>query len=375
MTENNSLRSLLIDSATRIFLDYSTREQLEKAESGNWPAALWSALESAGLAAAAVSEERGGVDVDLGDVAALIRTAGRMAAPVPLVETLLAEYVLASARLPSVTGPSTIGPVLNSDSLTLTHSSSGWHLNGVLRSIPWARDAQSLVVLAKYQDRYATVLIRETSALEIYPGWNLAREPRDIVSFNDLGVPNDDVTLTGGLDPDALIRRGAFYRSMQMAGSLDAILEMTLRYAGERIQFGRPISKFQAIQQQVAVLASHVGACSAAVNGALEALRRADTLERSAIFAIGAAKSRVSEAAGICAAIAHQVHGAMGFTHEHGLHRNTRRLWSWREEFGNETEWSARVGQVAVSVGGEQLWSLISTPQIMNSWINSQYEQ
>ena len=50
---------------------------------------------------------------------------------------------------------------------------------------------------------------------------------------------------------------------------------------------------------------------------------------------------RVGEAAGDGAAIAHQVHGAMGFTYEHSLHHFTRRLWAWREEFGNESFWAA----------------------------------
>ena len=55
---------------------------------------------------------------------------------------------------------------------------------------------------------------------------------------------------------------------------------------------------------------------------------------------------RVGEAAGTGAAIAHQVHGAMGFTYEHTLHHATRRLWAWREEFGNETYWAMRLGRM-----------------------------
>jgi acyl-CoA dehydrogenase len=68
----------------------------------------------------------------------------------------------------------------------------------------------------------------------------------------------------------------------------------------------------------------------------------------------------VGEAAGIAAAIAHQVHAAMGFTHEHALHLSTRRLWSWRDEFGNEADWFAWVGQQAARVGGESLWAFLT---------------
>ena len=133
------------------------------------------------------------------------------------------------------------------------------------------------------------------------------------------------------------------------------MLELTVAYAKERVQFGRPIGKFQAVQQQIAVLATHVAASRAAVEAAIDAAARGP-----AFFEIAAAKARVGEAAGIAAGIAHQVHGAIGFTHEHALHRSTRRLWSWRDEFGAEHEWSAWIGNVAARVGGEGLWSFLT---------------
>ena len=64
--------------------------------------------------------------------------------------------------------------------------------------------------------------------------------------------------------------------------------------------------------------------------------------------------------AGTGAAIAHQVHGAMGFTHEHSLHHATRRLWSWREEFGNEAVWAARLGKMVTRHGADGLWPFIT---------------
>ena len=69
---------------------------------------------------------------------------------------------------------------------------------------------------------------------------------------------------------------------------------------------------------------------------------------------------RGGEAAGTGAAIAHQVHGAMGFTYEHSLHHATRRLWSWREEFGNEAVWAARLGRMVAERGADGLWPFIT---------------
>ena len=356
--ENKAMRELLVNSARRIFTDYNTRDTREAAEAGQWPSELWDAIATAGLAAAATSGERGGVDADVTDVAALVHTAGGMAVPVPLVETLLAEQVLAAAGLPAVGGPATIGPVLRGDTLRLARTPSGWRLDGVLHRIPWGRDARALALIARHEAGWATVRVPNRQAVEIEEGWNFAREPRDSLRFENFAVAQEDVVTAGGMDLQALLLRGAFFRTLQMAGALEQVLRMTVGYANERVQFGRPIAKFQAIQQQIAVLATHVGASSAAANGALEAGRGAG----GGAFQVAAAKVRVGEAAGIAASIAHQVHGAMGFTHEHALHRSTRRLWSWRDEFGGEQEWAAYVGRLAVAVGGEGLWAFLTAP-------------
>jgi acyl-CoA dehydrogenase len=69
------------------------------------------------------------------------------------------------------------------------------------------------------------------------------------------------------------------------------------------------------------------------------------------------AKVRVGEAAGAGCSIAHQTHGAIGFTYEHSLHFSTRRLWSWRAEFGAEGVWAAELGRRAAARGADQLWA------------------
>ena len=189
-------------------------------------------------------------------------------------------------------------------------------------------------------------------------GWNYAREPRDTLLFDNHPLAPDAIAPPGtGLRYDDLFFRGALFRAVAMAGALETVLELTVNYAKERIQFGRPIGKFQAVQQQIAVLASQVAASSAAAEAAIDA-----ATEGPAFFEIAAAKARIGEAAGIVAAIAHQVHGAIGFTHEYSLHRSTRRLWAWRDEFGTETEWMAWIGSTVAKVGGEGLWPFLTAP-------------
>jgi acyl-CoA dehydrogenase len=148
---------------------------------------------------------------------------------------------------------------------------------------------------------------------------------------------------------------GAFARTAQIAGALDAALQLSIAHANERVQFGKPIGKFQAVQQSLAVFAEE----AAAVNCAGQAAARS-TDHGDGGFEIAAAKLRANMAAGTGAAIAHQVHGAIGFTLEHRLHRLTRRLHAWRSEFGSDRFWAERVGAAAAAAGPEGLWPMLT---------------
>src|SRR5262249_28851215 len=145
----------------------------------------------------------------------------------------------------------------------------------------------------------------------------------------------------------------------QMAGALQAILARSVAYAGERVAFDRPIGKFQAIQQALARLAGEAAVAVAAAGSAADALH-AGTADAARALPEGAsAQIRVGEAAAAGAAIAHQVHGAIGFSTEHALHRFTRRLWAWRDDFGSESAWAVRLGAHAVR-WGDALWPVLA---------------
>jgi len=145
-----------------------------------------------------------------------------------------------------------------------------------------------------------------------------------------------------------------------MAGALEHILDQSVQWSLDRVQFGRAIAKFQAVQHNLAMLAGEVAAAGAAADAAAEAISEQGISGDSVASAVAAAKVRVGEAAGSGAAIAHQVHGAMGFTYEHSLHHATRRLWAWREEFGNEALWAERLGRMVAERGADALWPFIT---------------
>lgn len=359
----SEMRILLVDTASRLFSDLCDNDAFVQAESGGLSPALWKPIEESGLARATVTEARGGDGSDLGDALALVREAGKFCLPVPLAETLMAELLLSASALPVQAGLVTVGPVLQNDKLSLSKTIDGYELSGTLRRVPWARHAGTAVVLAQYEGKWTTVIVKKPKVSE--QGMNYANEPRDTIRFDKLRIGAEAVGSPGtGFTPQELRFTGALFRLTAMAGALERVMQMSVLYAKERVQFGRPIGKFQAVQQQLAVLASQVAAASAAADSAAEAAQHG-----AAMFEIAAAKARSGEAAGIVAGIAHQVHGAMGFTYEHGLHRSTRRLWAWRDEFGSETEWATWVGQVAASVGGKGLWAfLTSSPKQIPSF-------
>ena len=142
-----------------------------------------------------------------------------------------------------------------------------------------------------------------------------------------------------------------------MAGALHTVAAMTTQYAEERKQFGRAIGRFQAIQQTLAVLAGQTASAGVAADIAADAVA---SWGEGLAPAVAAAKIRCGEAAGAGAAIAHQVHGAIGFTQEHRLHHLTRRLWAWRDEFGREAEWAQLLGEHLAAAGAAGLWRAIA---------------
>jgi acyl-CoA dehydrogenase len=145
---------------------------------------------------------------------------------------------------------------------------------------------------------------------------------------------------------------GAFIRVALSAGALDAALAMSIEHVNTRQQFGKPLAKFQAVQQSLAVFAVEAAAVNVAGAAAAAALDRGD-----ATFEIAAAKLRTNIAIGISTGIAHQVHGAIGFTEEYPLHPLTRSLMRWRSECGTDAYWAGILGDLACANGGAGLWA------------------
>ena len=339
----NEQQLLIKDTLRRLLTDHCTAEVIDAAEKGHWPANLWQNLTQTGLTLAGIGEDFGGSGGDIEDSLLIIREAAQFAAPVPLAEHFIAALLLANQKQAVSVEPMTIADGrFNLD--------SAGKLTGQAEQVGFARWCQSVVLIADAADG-KKLCKADLTACKIELGTNVAGEPRDRVLAEAVEVESWDVS---DAVTESLHLMGAATRGLMMAGALESVLEMSVQYSMERSQFGRPISKFQAIQQQLAVLAGEVAASTMAGHAIVRSFEALDELD----IAIG--KSRIGDAVGICTDIAHQVHGAMGYTMEHTLNHRTRRLWSWRDEFGGEPEWQKIVGQAFLSNGTDQLWDSVT---------------
>ena len=143
----------------------------------------------------------------------------------------------------------------------------------------------------------------------------------------------------GQVTPELHRRLGAVVAAAAIAGAADRVLAMTLDHAGQRVQFGKPIARQQAVQQQLAVMAEQVVmARIAAQIGCNHGL--APPTEIVAIAKQGASRAAIK-----IAAIAHAVHGAIGISEAHDLFLYTRRLNQWRSAHGTESYWAEQLGR------------------------------
>jgi len=342
---------MIVETVERLLDAACDAAAIAAVERGEPATGVWQALAGSGIDRAWLPEAAGGIDASLADVCAIVRLAGRFAAPVPLADTLLAGHLLAAAGAAPEAGmlALSLAPVTGAD-LALENG----RISGARPRVPFARHSVALVLHLDTGDGERLAVVAPDRA-RIETRQNLAGEPLDTLHL-DAVEPAALHPMPAGWSADALRLAGALLRAQAMTGALERILAMSVQYAQEREAFGRPIAKFQAVQQNLAVLAGEVAAATAASDGAMLAAAAHGFADERAVRAVAAAKIRVGEAAGAGAAIAHQVHGAMGFTFEHRLHQFTRRLWSWRDEYGQESEWAIRLGRLVAAAGAEALW-------------------
>lgn len=304
--------TILTDSFRRLIADLVTPARVRAFEERPALDPVWAPLVESGFLDALVAEDKGGAGLSLSDVYPLISVLGEYAVSVPFGETMVARALLAAEGFGAPDGAAIIiappSPIY-----------------------PFAAVATHALV----QEDDAITLIGITGAVE---------DPFRIGGASGFGR---GATLARFSAPDIDLNIwAAGLAAVQMSGAMARMLEMTLRHANERQQFGRPLGKFQAIQQQLAVMAAQVVSAQIAARTGMSGAR-------FDLARVAAAKCRVNEAAHQVTAIAHAVHGAMGVTAEFDLQLYSRRIKQWQLAFGSETFWAERLGRVHVAAARE----------------------
>ncbi|WP_375413311.1 acyl-CoA dehydrogenase family protein [uncultured Bradyrhizobium sp.] len=348
--------NIVAETAERILADLADAQTINNAKDGRWKTPLWQALTEAGLPLSWVPEELGGSGAGLAEGFSVLSSAGRFAIAVPLAETMLAGWLLARASIASPEGAMTVAPASPKDRITFDLDGT---LSGRARGIPFAKAAKHIAVLAT-GTRGVSIALVEAAACRIEQGLNLASDASDVVTFNKV-EPIAVKPAPNGFDQTSLMLMGAVARSLQIAGALESMLDVSVRYSNERVAFEKKISKFQAVQHNLAKLAGEAAAALAAASSAADTIANSTAFDDAVFLEASAAKIRCSEAAENGAAIAHQVHGAIGFTIEHILHRYTLRALAWRDDFGHESWWAVELGKMVAARGADELWPLVAS--------------
>jgi acyl-CoA dehydrogenase len=320
------------------FTDLVPPEVVTRAEADGLLPELWAATEELGFPLVGIDEDAGGSGGSLRDLLVVLEASGRVAAPLPLVETSLAAWLLATAGVAVPAGPMAVVLPSSRNALLLRDG----QLSGTAADVSWARGAGRLVVLVADGGGSPQVVIVEPAAVTIVPGVDLAGQPCDTLRFAD----SPAAVHTFPLPVESAVARGALLRAAQMAGAVQEVSRLTRAYVAQRVQFGQPVGRFQSVQQHVVTLAQAAVLSSLVVERAgLSAVAGAGTFDPCA------AKLVVNQNAAQAVRAAHQAHGAIGMTQEYRLQHFTRRLNAWQREHGDEQSLALGLGAAVLREG------------------------
>lgn len=306
----------LISPFAKLIEAHCAPAQVRAVEAGGPADGMWQAFAESGFLDALVDEDKGGAGLPMAAVGPLVQLLGASAVPLPVAETIVARALLAEAGQGWPDGPIALACGVPGQQALVPFGLSASH-------ILWDNGAQ--LVLEAAQAGSATGVHHSLDAWATCP------------AGGDMARPE------GGL-----IGIAATLRAADIAGAANHVLALTVDYANQRVQFGKPIGKQQALQQNLAVMAEHCIAARIAAELAFSGGITPDLATAST------AKIVAGEAAALVAATAHAVHGAIGISEEYDLQLLTRRLHAARLSSGGEGYWAQQLGrmQLASGLGG-----------------------
>jgi acyl-CoA dehydrogenase len=330
----NELQQLVDDLGSRSAEARSTERGFPDA----FDEALWRNLEETGLSRLTTTEAAGPAEA-----AVVLAGLAKHAAAVPVAETdLLAAWLAGTAGLDvPADGPLTVA-------LADADIRAG-RITGTVDDVPWP--VGPVVLAVRAADALHVALVDAPKNADAH---NLAGEPRGTIDFDLAAADCQTVDLQVA---DELTRRGAWARCVQTVGALETARDLAVTHTSERVQFGRPLSKFQAVQHSLAAMAGELERARAASALAVAAATEHGFASTATDYAVTVAKVAVGRAAASITSIAHQLHGAIGATVEHRLWLVTMRARSWVDEFGSTAFHARRLGRLVVTA--DDPWDVV----------------
>jgi acyl-CoA dehydrogenase len=325
--ERSALRELIAELAAAVPGTTAT---------GELPAA-WGTIRELGLDSIGVTEDSGGSGGTLAHLAVIVDAIGEAGMGLPLIEVATARWILALAGVSMDTALPIV--VLTDDASQPL----------VLRGVPWARSADLLIVYSKCGAPRAYEL--GTQAVKLAGDTNLAGEQCDTINISD----TSSLELVGAPSADAVRARLGLLWAAALTGAVRGAYDKTRDHVRTREQFGAPLIKIPAVASALANFRTQLLLAETAVARAVDGLRCSD--EYADTNSVASARIVAASSATEAARLAHQLHGAMGVTHEDGLHRLTTRLWAWQDAVTSEREWSNLLGETAIDSGEDFVWS------------------
>ena len=305
---------------------------------------LWDDIEQNGLPRISVKEKFSGYEIPFFSILPLIKTINNYGTPLPLSETILSNYILSESDINPPNGIVTFAT--DTKNIQIKNNL----ISGDFLSVPYLNLSKNLLIIHELNNAKQAILIDEING-EIIHKKNFLAEPRYDIKVKNLNIA-EIKPINYEIDFKFL---GAVLRSAQMIGAMEKVLDLSTNYCSERQQFGRALSKFQAIQHQISDMAVELSASSAALSAITDF-----NLSDKKFNDIAISKIRAGTAAGNIIAISHQVHGAIGFTKEYELSYFTKNLNSWRNDFGNESFWEEFLGKRFLEKNNKNLWEYLT---------------
>lgn len=327
----SEMKDMIVEVVERIFKDKVEKETVDLLEKQMWAEDVWNLLLENEIDKVAVKEEFGGAGGDYDDLFNLYRLIGNYAVPIPFIEHTLANIFLEYVNVQPISELATVH--IATKALKIKDGK----VSGSLQHVPWARNAAKLLTIAVEAGQHNLVVLDLKDA-KIQKQTNLAAEPRDSVIFTDSmilasqGITLEQLEFLRKLQTAATVSK--------MTGAIDRAFDLSVQFSKEREQFGRPIHRFQLVQQHLATLAGEQALSGAALDNIIALLLKEEENDEIAF-----ARLKLDDASRIVATSAHQVHAAIGVTHEHRLHHYTRRLWAWRDEDFHAKFWKKEMAK------------------------------